>query len=271
MWAWRESARQCFGGDVRAVRASAGLCLSEVDYTSRKWSPHTHGRAFFGLLLRGHYLESLGNRELSYRPFDLGFHPEATRHNDQIADGARFFLVELDDEWLRRVREYEPSAAREPRMCAPRDAWVASRLYREHRSSGMLSPLLADGFVLELVSGLLPVVGRRRRGQPRWLQIVLELLEDEPPRRLSLSAVAREVGLHPVYVSRAFRELTGQTLSERLTQLRIRYAVRQLAASDAPLTEIALAAGFADQSHFTRVFKRETGTTPAAFRRTSAG
>jgi len=266
-----ERFRHYFGGHLRSFRADEGLRLSEVDYTSKKCSPHTHAWPFFALLLRGHYLENFRDRQLSYRAFDLGFHPETTRHDDQIEDGARFFLVELDEEWLRRVREYDPSAAREPRMCAPRDALVASRLYHEHRSSGTHWPLLTEALVLELVAGLLPDDGRRRRDRPRWLRIVLELLEDEPPRRLSLSAVAREVGLHPVYVSRAFRELTGQTFSESLKQLRVRYAVRKLAATDAPLVEIALAAGFADQSHFTRVFKRETGTTPAAFRKTSGG
>jgi len=261
--------RQYFGGDVGFFRSDAGLCLSEVDYASRKWSPHTHKRAFFALLLRGHYLENLRDRQLSYRPFDLGFHPEATRHDDQIEAGARFFLVELDEEWLRRVRECQSSAACEPRMCAPRDACIASRLYRECRSSGMHAPL-TESLVLELLAGLLTGTGCRWRDRPRWLRLILELLQDEPPRKLSLAAIAQEVGLHPVYVSRAFRELTGQTVSERLTELRIRYAVRQLAVSDAPLTDIALAAGFADQSHFTRIFKRETGTTPAAFRKVAA-
>src|SRR5262245_57091235 len=226
MWEWMERPRQYFGGDVRSFRAEAGLCLSEVDYISKKWSPHTHVRSFFALLLRGHYLENLRDRQLSYRPFDLGFHPEATRHDDQIEAGARFFLVEVDEAWLRRVREYDPSAAREPRMCTPRDALIASRLYREHRSGGAHSPLLTEALVLELLAGLSPDVGCRRRDRPRWLRIVLELLEDEPLRRLSLPAVAREVGLHPVYLSRAFRELTGQTFSDGLTQRRIHYAVR---------------------------------------------
>jgi AraC family transcriptional regulator len=44
-------------------------------------------------------------------------------------------------------------------------------------------------------------------------------------------------------------------------------AARELAETDAPLAEIALAAGFADQSHFSNVFRRETGLSPSAFRR----
>jgi AraC family transcriptional regulator len=49
--------------------------------------------------------------------------------------------------------------------------------------------------------------------------------------------------------------------------LRIEDACRRLATSDAPLVAIALDAGFADQSHFAKTFKRQTGMTPAEYRR----
>jgi AraC family transcriptional regulator len=50
-------------------------------------------------------------------------------------------------------------------------------------------------------------------------------------------------------------------------ELRVRFLLERLAASDLPLVELALAAGFSDQSHCTREFKKATGMTPAAYRR----
>jgi len=50
-------------------------------------------------------------------------------------------------------------------------------------------------------------------------------------------------------------------------KLRVDAACRQLTTSDKPLSEIALSAGFADQSHFTKTFRRLTRTTPGEFRR----
>jgi YesN/AraC family two-component response regulator len=59
-----------------------------------------------------------------------------------------------------------------------------------------------------------------------------------------------------------------QTVGEYLNALRIRRACRELADAGTRLADVALRAGFSDQSHFTRAFKRATGMTPGAFRRT---
>ena len=54
---------------------------------------------------------------------------------------------------------------------------------------------------------------------------------------------------------------------EYVRRQRIALACRSLAESDMPLADVAIEAGFADQSHFTRTFKRQLGVTPAAYRR----
>ena len=260
-----EPGPQYFGGDLRVHRSDAGLRLSEVDYDSaRRWAAHTHWRAFFALLLRGRYVETLGETQFGYAPLDLGFHPESTRHTDRIAeDETRFFLVELDESWVRRLEECGGKPALEPRMCEGRNNWLALRLYRELRGGDAVSPH-ADGLVLEMLAGLLPRGGSRPA--PSWIGAVLDWIRNEYPRKLSLTELAREMGLHPVYLSRAFRDHVGRSVSACLTEARIRYAARRLADPAASLADIALDAGFADQSHFTRVFKRETGMTPGAYR-----
>jgi hypothetical protein len=59
----------------------------------------------------------------------------------------------------------------------------------------------------------------------------------------------------------------GCSVGDYVRQLRVEDACRRLATLDAPIVEIALAAGFTDQSHFTRTFQRLRGLTPAEFRR----
>ena len=78
--------------------------------------------------------------------------------------------------------------------------------------------------------------------------------------------MARTVGVERTRLIRAFRRHFHTTPATYLRKLRAGEAARLLVETDAPIAEIALTAGFADQSHLNRVFKRLMGCTPAAFR-----
>jgi AraC family transcriptional regulator len=84
---------------------------------------------------------------------------------------------------------------------------------------------------------------------------------------LTLAHVAAQVGVHPVHLATTFRRKYGVTVGEFVRRLRIEHACAELLKKDLPLTAIALQAGFADQSHFSKVFKSYVGTTPAKYRR----
>ena len=105
---------------------------------------------------------------------------------------------------------------------------------------------------------------------PRWVAEAREYLHD-PGAIASLGELAAVVDVHPVTLARGFRKAYGCSVGEYLRWLRIAQAARRLAETDAPLAEIALEAGFADQSHFSNVFRRETGVPPSAFRRAVRG
>lgn len=102
--------------------------------------------------------------------------------------------------------------------------------------------------------GLAPGVKRR----------VLELMHARPESRLTIEELAREAGLSPAHFMRAFRESVGSAPHQYLVSLRLERARRMLDTPDAALSEVALTTGFADQAHFTRVFKRRFGVTPGA-------
>jgi AraC family transcriptional regulator len=79
---------------------------------------------------------------------------------------------------------------------------------------------------------------------------------------LSVEVLAAEVGLSPAHFARAFKETMGVAPHRYLLHLRLERARRLLDAGDATLSGVAQRAGFADQAHFTRLFKREYGVTP---------
>src|SRR5262249_59202959 len=98
--------------------------------------------------------------------------------------------------------------------------------------------------------------GIPRRPPPRWLARVRDILHEGFARSPTLGELAERAGMHPVHVATAFRQHYGCTVGAYLRRRRVECACRQLTTSAAPLAEIALTAGFADQSHFSRVFKR---------------
>ena len=109
--------------------------------------------------------------------------------------------------------------------------------------------------------GLAPTVRRR----------VLELIDDQLDARLTIGALAREAGLSPSHFARAFKETTGRAPHQYMLTLRLERARLLLAAQDATISDVAMRTGFADQAHFTRLFRRRYGVTPGAFMRDRRG
>ena len=93
-----------------------------------------------------------------------------------------------------------------------------------------------------------------------------EYIEAHLEKTISIGALAGIVGLSKYYFARAFKQSEGLTPHDYLLQCRVRRAQELLANTDLPLSEIALASGFSDQSHFARRFRERLGVTPSSYR-----
>jgi AraC family transcriptional regulator len=144
----------------------------------------------------------------------------------------------------------------------------AARLARELDAADDLSPLAAEGLVLEMLVSLARLDPGRAGRPPTWLLRAQELLHDRFTEPLRPSEVARAVEVHPAHLARAFRTHFKVSMGSYVRRIRLDWAARELARSGTSLAAVALSAGFADQSHFTRAFKRYAGLTPKAYRRT---
>jgi AraC family transcriptional regulator len=90
---------------------------------------------------------------------------------------------------------------------------------------------------------------------PRWLARAEELLRAHAFTQRRLGEVAAQVGVHPVHLQRVFRAHHGMSMGAYQRRLRLDWAARMLVSSEQPIVDIALEAGFADHSHFTRSFQ----------------
>ena len=98
------------------------------------------------------------------------------------------------------------------------------------------------------------------------LQKILEYLNENYKRKISLEEIAAEVHLSRSECSRFFQKVTGQPLFKYLTRLRLKYSMELLLKTDKTITEIAYETGFRSQSYFDQKFRNETGVSPRQFR-----
>jgi AraC-like DNA-binding protein len=119
------------------------------------------------------------------------------------------------------------------------------------------------GFIRQLTSA--PVA--RGGLSPSVLRRVREYIDANLEANIGLDAIAKVAGLSRCHFVRAFRQSVGTTPHNFLMYRRFCKAIEFVTGTDLPLAEIALAAGFSDQSHFSRRFRQYLGVSPSAFRR----
>jgi AraC-like DNA-binding protein len=125
---------------------------------------------------------------------------------------------------------------------------TAFRLAGQSVRAGPEASTVMEGLCWELVSGM--------AGEKLW-----------PQQRLpSWVRQAQQLGIHPVYFARAFRQAFRCTPGEYRMRCRLRKAMVLLRDAKLPLSDIALEAGFFDQSHLTKAFRNHLGLAPHAYR-----
>jgi len=105
---------------------------------------------------------------------------------------------------------------------------------------------------------------------PEWTRELKEMIQDQMDTNMSMSLqqVSDELEINPAYLSREFsRYFDNLSFGEYIRKMRIEKAVVLMQTPSYTLTEIAYLTGFSDQSHFNRIFKKQTGENPSAFRK----
>lgn len=139
-------------------------------------------------------------------------------------------------------------------------------------AEGLRDSLYGESLVMALLVDLLglrhPAGPQLDTGLSRWqMNRVVDYVRANLIRNMSLAELAALVGLSPDHFGVAFRTAAGKTPHQFLLHCRVEAAQDMLLREEASLSAIAIDTGFSDQAHFTRVFRRLTGQTPALWRR----
>jgi AraC family transcriptional regulator len=209
----------------------------------------------------------LGNKTYIHKPLSIIWRREGVLHKeDRIGSaGAHFFTVEVQPKHLADLSQI----ADIPEDFCEQNSMLVQlicRLYHEFKNWQICSDLVAEGIILEMLALAVRKHIYPGKYPPVWLLRMVEKLNDEFTENISNEELALEAHIHPIHMAAVFRQFYHKTVSEYVQNLRINHASELLSNRKLSLAEIGSLTGFADQSHFTRVFKRIVGVAPGAFR-----
>jgi len=256
------------GGPVRIARVG-GFTLTEgvhADGTALPW--HTHSGPTMCFVLQGSFTEISGGVSIACRPATFKVTPAGERHCDRFDQGdVRGLMIEVDPARVEGVRPYSRLLEERVAFQGGLLAAIAGRIHQEFRRMDQAAPLAIEGLLLELLAAGARSSSQVSGTQQGWLGDVIEMLRSHSGSHWTLSQLAAAVQVHPVTLARAFRRAHACSVGEYVRRLRLERAAQELGETTRPIAEIAMTAGFADQSHFSNVFRRQTGMSPSAFRR----
>ena len=261
-----------FYGSVAQRKNLGGAIFTELRHDlARKLPTHSHEMPFFCLFFAGDYGEQYGRQYMQFRPFTLSFRPAGVPHRDEIGPrGARMFGIEASKTWQAMVESASGNLSIAYDLRGGERLWLALKLYGETCTTQQVDHLQVESLMAEMLA-LTGCPPDRTHDAPAWLGRVKDRVESEFRQRLTLESLAAEAAIHPVHLSRSFRRFSGCGLGEYVRRLRVRQACELMLASEMSLVEISFAAGFADQSHFTRACHAITGSSPGALRAMVSG
>jgi AraC family transcriptional regulator len=227
---------------------------------------HSHEHSNVTIVVAGQLEEASDEGRYTARPCSVVLKGAGCEHEDFVSGyGARTLTIQF-------AADSPLSALLRPRAWSWLDDPETVRLALAVQTSFELGN--AEGLERAAVSLVAAAIDADRADSaapPAWLPGVRALLDEQFDKPLRFEALAYDLGLHPVYLSRAFHRYCGTSMTEYVRAMRVRHARHVLSSSRRSVAAIAAEAGFADASHLCRTFTQLLGVTPRAYRRATAG
>jgi AraC family transcriptional regulator len=243
----------------KSSRFDSDLCtVSIVNYesaVSEEW--HRHENFHLSAILKGGNLESRKKDDIQVLPGKLMIYHQGEIHRNRFTQfPSKNLNLEIKDGFFQH-NDLSPESAEATPSSQIDTYFHVFRIYRELAVNDRYS---ADAIHTSLTS--IFAKKEKTNPQPMWLKRLLEIVEDRWDEFISLDELAKELGVHPVTISKYFQKYCHCTLADYLRKVKVDRAMQFILHSNKSFTEIAFACGFSDQSHMTRLFKLYLGLNP---------
>jgi len=226
----------------------------------------TEPDAHFCFVSQGALSDFNAAKRFAYNGTNLLFFPPNQRRTVGFDEPSLCLVVRVGPAMLSRVRlELQD---RSPLNIQGWEAlWLVRKLQSEFLKDTDSGSLITEAIILQLLVITARCSRDERTNSTRaWLSNIRKVIEDQFLNEFRLSELASVAGVHRVHLVREFRKHYGATIGQYIRKLRIDHACQLLGQTNLSLREISSTCRFADQSHFTKQFRKLSGLTPAAYR-----
>jgi AraC-like DNA-binding protein len=252
--------------------AVRGVRFETVEYAFDHWSErHAHEIAFVDLLLCGAQEARWNGSEVRRTPGTLSLMPTGEAHATTSVTPTRTFQIAINPDWSGPSDKKKPLGGPCKHLGVGPITWHLTHMWAEFRRRDDLTPAVLEGKLQAFLDALNDEAARPGEVGTNWLRRARDFVREHAKAGFAVADVAEEVGVDPAHLMRTYVARYGVTLGDDARNHRVAHACRMLAAPGTRVGDAALAAGFADQSHLNRIFKRHTGLTPREYRTTCLG
>ncbi len=261
-----ELEQHSYGRHIRRLEFDGLVVTESLRLSNERLPKHSHDFTNIAVVLEGSFLELVGPAQERCEPNSLVIRPGGEFHTDEYGPrGARCLIIEVLPERLKLLSSVSPLLNQAIHISTPWLPLHIRRIYSEFRMKDSAALLSIDGMLLNILSRL-SRDSSVAAPMPPWLILTREYLHDHFGVSVRLSEVAAAANVHPAHLAKSFQKHFRSTVGDYVRNLRLQHAAQELRSSEKRLADIALAAGFYDQSHFTKSFKLLFGVTPSTFR-----
>lgn len=256
------SAGQFFGETASNLELN-GIILTETEYTHPFVDWHYHENRYFTFILQGRVIEGNKKETVNCDAGTLLFHNWQEPHFNQLPpDKTRGLHLEITNSFLQQFNIQDKLPEGTLNIKNPKLKLLFYQLFLELQHNDNFSNLTISSLTANCISQLSDSKPGDKQVPP-WVNQIKELLYFEDTHQLTLNSLALTLQIHPVHLSRDFQKYFGCNLGDYIRALKLSKAMHLLADTQLNLSEVAAASGFADQSHFIRLFKSQFNKRPA--------
>lgn len=246
-----------------------GLLIGHTKYAqyTKTGVWHRHKNPLISYVLNGGNVENRKGKSIERVSGSINFyHANEPHQNTYKTFPSRHISIEIEDDFLLK-NELSIVDVSLLFQTQKMEAFQFVKILKETTIADDQSKETIEMLFLELCEKAKFQNARDSAKTPIWVDTIRDILHDRWNEKVTLEELAKETGVHPITISKNFRKYFSYTLGEYCRILRIRKALEFISTNKLPLSEIAYVCGFADQSHFIRIFKSLTGFIPKDYRK----